>query len=574
MSSWHRISKGRLGSDVRLDDAPEDGGFYSTGARVWLSGAIPSEAPETQRTSMLEFVRRFAASVFRGGGYILHGSHPSLTQALLDEAAHHVSRGGRRDCLVLAVSKFWSKDPANAPVHRWRETCLVHETPEAFGEGARDESLRILRLYMAERCDAFVAVGGLWWRDVEGRAGLPLEAGLAIERGLPCFLLGGLGGAARDYVQNHSHVLRKLRNGLPEQTNAEIATRQDVSSLVADVCRQLSRLPIVKGRATDGPSFRILALDGGGIKGAFTAAALATLSEQLHEPIARRFDLIAGTSTGGILAIGLGLGLSPAEMLDFYRQRGPTIFPLMRRHQRIRRQWRHWFRPKHCQEVLLAELKKAYGSTRAEQTLSGSMSRLVVPAFDVVSGVCHTFRTPHHPLLQGDARVGAAEVALATAAAPTYFSAAQVSNTISTPPYFDGGVWANCPALAAIVEAVCYLQVPLNRIDVLSIGTTDEPFSVKSKAKAGILGWSRTLISLFMNAQVDAAVRHAQDLVGEPRFLRINTMTNEGMYALDDASEVESLAALGNKAASNPTHLYQIKSRFLNGIDVTDWKGP
>jgi patatin-like phospholipase/acyl hydrolase len=141
-------------------------------------------------------------------------------------------------------------------------------------------------------------------------------------------------------------------------------------------------------------------------------------------------------------------------------------------------------------------------------------------------------------------------------------------------PYFDGGVWANCPALAAIVEAVCYLQVPLNRIDVLSIGTTDEPFSVKSKIKAGIIRWNRTLISLLMNAQVDAAVRHAQQLVGEARFLRINTITNEGMYALDNAREVESLAALGNNAASDPAVLYQVKSRFLNGIDVMDWRNP
>ena len=558
---------------MRLDYAPEDGGFYSAGARVWLSGAIPAEATEAQRASMLEFVRRFAAAVFRGGGYILHGSHPSLTPTLLQVVAQHVSQGGRRDCLILAVSKFWSKDPANAPVHRWREMCLVHETPEAVGDQARDESLGILRRYMAERCDAFVAVGGLWWRDVAGRAGVPLEAGLAIERGLPCFLLGGLGGAAQDYVRDHPHVLRELRNGLPEQTNAEIATRQDVASLVEAVCRQLSRLPLVKGRATDGPSFRILALDGGGIKGAFTAAALATLSQQLGEPVGRRFDLIAGTSTGGILAIGLGLGLSPTEMLNFYRKKGPTIFPLMRRHQRIRRWARHWLKPKHSQDALFAELKEAYASTGAERTLGDSMSRLVVPAFDVVGGVCHTFRTPHHSLLQGDARISAAEVALATAAAPTYFSAAQVSNSISSVPYFDGGVWANCPALAAIVEAVCYLQIPLNRIDILSIGTTDEPFTVKGKTKAGILLWNRTLISLLMNAQVDALVRHAQQLVSEARFLRINTKTNEGMYALDDVREIENLVALGNRAAADPAVLFQVKSRFLNGVDVMDWKG-
>src|SRR5258708_26488161 len=96
---------------------------------------------------------------------------------------------------------------------------------------------------------------------------------------------------------------------------------------------------------------------------------------------------------------------------------------------------------------------------------------------------------------------------------------------IANTNYFDGGVWANCPAMAAIVEAVCYLDVSLDRIDVLSIGTTDEPFTVKMMADAGWARWGITLVKLLMNAQVDSAIRHAQQLVGEPRFLRINTIT-------------------------------------------------
>ncbi|RAI54538.1 patatin [Roseicella frigidaeris] len=388
----------------------------------------------------------------------------------------------------------------------------------------------------------------------------------------PDGLSGGLGGAAQDYVRDHPQIIQSLKNGLDDRTNASIAIQEDVASLVGDVCQQFGRLPLVRGRVTEGLSFRILALDGGGIKGAFTAAALATLSKQLNEPIAERFDLIAGTSTGGILAIGLGLGLSPLEIMKFYRDRGPIIFPVMRRHQRLGRWARHWVKPKHSQQVLFNEIKKAYFTGGLQKTLGDSTSRLVVPAFDTISGVCHTFRTPHHPLLTGDRNTSAAEVALATAAAPTYFSAANVNNAISDVPYFDGGVWANCPALAAIVEAVCYLQVPLNRIDVLSIGTTDEPFSVKGKLGAGIIRWNRSLISLLMNAQVDSAVRHAQQLVGEARFLRINTVTNEGMYALDNPREIESLFALGNKAASDPSVLYQVKSRFLNGIEAMDWK--
>jgi uncharacterized protein len=550
--------------------------YYATiplkGVRVWLSGAVPPEATDVQRESIIVFVRQFAAAVFRGGGHILHGSHPSFTPTLLEEAYRYTEGGGRKDCLTLAVSRYWSKNSDAVPIQSWRQRCMVYETPEASGDNARDESLNLLRQWMAERCDAFVAVGGLWWKEVAGRAGVPIEAGLAIDRGLPCFLLGGLGGVAQDYVRGNPALIRALKNGFDEDTNRAIATQEDVAALVDRICEQFSRLPLVHGRVSEGVSFRILALDGGGIKGAFTASVLATLSEQLGEPVSDRFDLIAGTSTGGILAIGLGLGLRPQDMLKFYRDRGPVIFPIMRFHRKWQREARHFFKPKHSQEVLFRELNNAYFPDGKVRPLGASNVRLLVPAYDAVSGVCHTFRTPHHPLLTTDSKTDAAEVALATAAAPTYFSAAKVRNMVANAPYFDGGVWANCPAMAAIVEAVCYLNVPLDRIDVLSIGTTDEPFTVKMMAKSGIAGWGRTLLDILMNAQIDSVIRHAQQLVGEPRFLRINTTTSPGTYKLDKAQEIENLISLGNKSAADPSILYQVKSRFMNGISAMDWK--
>lgn len=91
-------------------------------------------------------------------------------------------------------------------------------------------------------------------------------------------------------------------------------------------------------------------------------------------------------------------------------------------------------------------------------------------------------------------------------------------------------------------------------------------------ADAGIARWGKTLIELLMNAQVDSAVQHAEKLVSEARFLRVNTMTSPGMYSLDNSKEIESLISLGNKKASDPSLLYQVKSRFLNGINAMDWR--
>jgi patatin-like phospholipase/acyl hydrolase len=296
------------------------------------------------------------------------------------------------------------------------------------------------------------------------------------------------------------------------------------------------------------------------------------MEKSLGVSLASQFDLVAGTSTGGILAIALGLGLTASDILTFYRERGPVVFPIMRFNAAWHSKLRHVFGPKHSHDVLKSELEKAFFPSKNRKVLGESICRLVVPAYDAVSGACHVFRTPHHPLLRADESADPIEVALATAAAPTYFSSAKVKNIISSPSFFDGGVWANCPAMAAIVEAVCYLKVPLDRLDVLSIGTTDEPFTVKMMSQAGWARWGKTLIDLLMNAQMDSSLKHAQLLVGEPRFLRVNATTPPGMYTLDGSHEIESLIALGNRKGLDPDILYQLKSRFLTDIEAMDWR--
>jgi hypothetical protein len=391
------------------------------GARIWLSGSLPEveASTEMERATILEFVHRFSSMVFRQGGHILHGSHPSFTPALLQEAEAHQRAGGKKDCLTLAVSRLWSKDSTKAPVDEWQKTSLVYETPEV--KENRDESLNILRKWMAARCDAVVAVGGKWWQEIAGQAGVPLEVSLAIERGIPCFLLGGLGGAAQGYLAKYPQLLSQLKNGLDEPANRSLSTESDVASLAGKVCEQLGRLPLVRGRGADGVSFRILALDGGGIKGTFTASALATWEEHTKLRIVDHFDLVAGTSTGGILAIGLGMGLSGKQMLTFYQTRGPVIFPVTSFAGKLRHTLRHLFRPKFSQEVLLKELERAYYGGREPITLRDSRCRLLIPTYHAVAGASHLFRTPHHPDLTADANTEAALAALATAAAPTFF---------------------------------------------------------------------------------------------------------------------------------------------------------
>jgi len=117
--------------------------------------------------------------------------------------------------------------------------------------------------------------------------------------------------------------------------------------------------------------FRILALDGGGIKGTFTAAVLAAWEKDIGQRVCEHFDLITGTSTGGILAIGLGLGLPAERVLQFYRDQGPRIFPVTRFTRRFRHTIRQFFRPKFSQAVLWAALADAFRAPNGRERLFG-----------------------------------------------------------------------------------------------------------------------------------------------------------------------------------------------------------
>src|ERR1041384_3581788 len=241
--------------------------------------------------------------------------------------------------------------------------------------------------------------------------------------------------------------------------------------------------------------FRILALDGGGLRGTFTAAVLAKWAEMLEKDIgvslADHFDLIAGTSTGAILAIGLGLGHKPQEMLDFYRTKGSLIFPQ-------NRELRHWVKSKHDAGTLKETLRSIFKS----RTLANdSRCRLVIPTVRANQGDAVAIVTPHSRDRTAHAKITAVEAALATSAAPTYFDAAVVKDAVANQAFLDGGVWANNPTLVAVAEAVGYLEVPLSRIDVLNIGTMSAKVDFTRSLGKGKLSWAAQIADLCFAAQ-------------------------------------------------------------------------
>ena len=135
-------------------------------------------------------------------------------------------------------------------------------------------------------------------------------------------------------------------------------------------------------QAGDQPKRRILCIDGGGIHGTFPAALLAELEQHLDNPIGSYFDLIAGTSTGGIIAIALSLGYQASEILDLYETRGPEIFGQLRHNPRrfvlrLSRRLRWLYRHKYGPEAL----RDALHTTLGEKRIGDAQTRLVVPAW-------------------------------------------------------------------------------------------------------------------------------------------------------------------------------------------------
>jgi len=284
--------------------------------------------------------------------------------------------------------------------------------------------------------------------------------------------------------------------------------------------------------------FQILSLDGGGIKGLFAAATLAAIEEDLGGDVTRHFDLITGTSTGGIIALGLGLGLRPMQIVDFYLAEGAKIFPGWWGLKKVQ----HWLLRKFSQQPLQEALQKVFKDKR----LADSRKRLVIPAYNLGEDDVYIFRTPHAERLKRDYKLPVWKVALATSAAPTFFPCCRHIDSLRL---IDGGVWANNPTMVGIVEAQGTLGIPLDAIHVFSIGASDPVNHRRDKLNAGgILAWAsgNSAIDVIMRGQSIGVNNQATFLLGKDHVERLNPPVAANEFSLDG---VHKSADLVGKAA-------------------------
>lgn len=262
--------------------------------------------------------------------------------------------------------------------------------------------------------------------------------------------------------------------------------------------------------------FRVLSINGGGMRGIYAAAYLQALEESFKNKLGRTsfdigkgFDLIVGTSTGAIIGCGLAKGMQPSEMVKFYREEGPKIFskklPTMNSKVDIfgiaNTFLQLFTRPsflRRGEEALREALSKAFGDTTIKQVLDDRGIALAITAVKMSNYRPLVFKTQHNVGSDGrDNNISLVDVCLASSAAPLYRSLAaiDVNSDGNYEVYTDGGLWANNPVVVALTEALRMLDGRNERdesIEIYCLGSCGKPDGLmieKEKLARGLQGW-------------------------------------------------------------------------------------
>lgn len=275
------------------------------------------------------------------------------------------------------------------------------------------------------------------------------------------------------------------------------------------------------------------------MRGVFSASFIACLEGLLEDRLANHLDLIAGTSTGGLIGLGLASGRSGQDMLDLYRDHGREIFS---------GSWpgRKWLMPKYSRRGLDRLLKEKFGELL--------MRELDVPvcisAYEAVSGQTRVFKTAHAEDLYWGHDQPVWKVAAATSAAPTFFAPVRFTEEDA---HVDGGVWANNPSMVAITEAVRRFSRDLDDLRLLSVGTVAPRATIKSYRSAqrmGLARWARPALALLQGGPALGNHFQALHLLGDQHYLRVGDGADAAAaVSLDDVTACQPLAASGHRAA-------------------------
>jgi uncharacterized protein len=264
-------------------------------------------------------------------------------------------------------------------------------------------------------------------------------------------------------------------------------------------------------------TYRILSMDGGGIRGLLTAVILERLEAAMPGFLAK-VDLFAGTSTGGLLALGLAAGRTPAQARELYETQGPLVFAdswldnLLKLGNALGAQY--------SLRGLQAALTEVFG----EMTLGDLPHKVLIAAFDLDNESSDPSRRRswkpkffhNYPCPNPDTAEKVVDVAIRTSVAPTYFPIYQ--------GYIDGGIVAGNPSMCALAQALDPVTGGQNQLDValLSLSTGRFPRYLTSQdGDWGWVQWARPLVSIVLEGTTDVAHFQCERVLGR-RYHRID----------------------------------------------------
>ncbi len=283
--------------------------------------------------------------------------------------------------------------------------------------------------------------------------------------------------------------------------------------------------------------FHILALSGGGFRGLYTATILEKIEEAYKEPLANAFDLICGTSIGGILALGLAAEIPSRNLKNIFIENGKEIFsPKLGFFQKFL--FKHTklsssaaYSPKKLEQIL----KRHFG----DKKIGDLKHRVLIPTVNCETGLGQFIKTPHHVSFKFDWKWSVVDAALATSAAPTYFPI--FKNQVGR--FVDGALVGNAPGLFGYHEAKYFLSdndEELN-IRILCIGTANQRFGLAGNHKLdiGFFGWRENLINLSFSAQEGA------------NFYILGHLLGQNLCYVDDQPSIDQARDIGLDKVSN-----------------------
>jgi uncharacterized protein len=294
---------------------------------------------------------------------------------------------------------------------------------------------------------------------------------------------------------------------------------------------------------------KVLCIDGGGIRGLIPALVLAEIERRTGRRTAAMVDLVAGTSTGGVLACALtrrGMDGTPLfsaeEVAEIYVEEGPRIF----RRSLLKRIFslEGWIDERYEDEGLNRALERYLG----DAMLSDALTDVLVTAYDIHDRFAFFFRS-HRARTDPTYDFALAHVARATSAAPSYFEPAEVTDRAGarTYPLVDGGIYAVNPSMVAYADVVTAGRADeLELMLSLGTGAHTRAYTFEETRWWGQLAWARPALDMVFDGVADTIEFEAGALMGD-RYVRLQTALDLASDDLDDASP-SNLADLRTEA--------------------------